>query len=94
MNNLRHFEKLQTLVKETADLLVRLKFENKKLREENEKLLKKLENLKIDNGGQTTKEIERLRAKNLVLQQKHDLISTRLSAVLDRVQNLTGSVDS
>ncbi len=94
MNNLRNFEKLQTLVKETADLLVRLKFENKKLREENEKLLKKLENLKVDNNGQTTREIEQLRAKNLVLQKKHDLISTRLSAVLDRVQNLTGSVDS
>jgi len=85
---------LQVLVKEAADLLVRLKFENKKLREENEKLLKKLELHKNNDNSQNTAEIEQLRANNRALKQKHDLISTRLSAVLDRVQNLTGGVES
>ena len=85
---------MQVLVKEAADLLVRLKFENKKLREENEKLLKKLELHKNNDNSQNTAEIEQLRANNRALKQKHDLISTRLSAVLDRVQNLTGGVES
>jgi FtsZ-binding cell division protein ZapB len=94
VNNLRQFDKLQILVKEAADLLIRLKFENKKLREENEKLVKKLAQIENNENYQTTGEIEQLRAKNRALKQKHDLISSRLSAVLDRVQNLTGGVES
>ncbi len=94
MNNLRQFDKLQTLVKEAADLLIRLKFENKKLREENENLLKKLEKNKNNGNAQTSEEVEQLKEKNRALQQKHDLISRRLSDVLDRVQNLTGGVES
>ena len=93
MNNIRQFDRLQVLVKESADLLVRLKLENKKLKEENEKLLKQLEQYKNNDSGQATEEIEKLKARNHALKEKHDLISSRLSAVLDRVQNLTGGVE-
>lgn len=94
MNNIRQFDRLQILVKESADLLIRLKLENKKLKEENEKLLKQLEQYKNNDSGQATEEIEKLKARNDALKEKHDLISSRLSAVLDRVQNLTGGVES
>ena len=91
---IRQFEKLQSLVKEAVDQLLKVKLENKNLHQQISELKSQIENSTNTNNGNLTEEIERLKSENSALQEKHRVISSRLKKVLVKVKSLSDGVES
>ena len=91
---IRQFEKLQGLVKETVDQILRVKLENKNLQKQINELRDKLDNNTNVNNDNLSSEIERLNSENKMLREKQRVISSRLRKVLAKVKNLSEGVES
>jgi len=87
---IEQFDRLQNLVKETTDLVVKLKFENKSLRENNEKLKQKL----ADGTGKSESKLKRLEKENIGLRQRQEKVTARLMHLREKVKSLTEGVES
>jgi len=91
---IRQFEKLQSLVNEAADQILKLKLENKRLSQQFSDLQNNVENLTNKNNDKLTEEIKHLKSENKALQEKQQVISSRLRKVLAKVKNLSEGVES
>jgi FtsZ-binding cell division protein ZapB len=92
--HLTHFDKLQQMVKESAELLIRLKFENRTLKKENENLKQEINNYNTNVLSESTEKIKLLERENKELKDKANLIRTRLVHLLDRIKSLSPGVES
>jgi FtsZ-binding cell division protein ZapB len=88
--SLDQFNRLQKLVKDSADLIVRLKFENSTLREKNEKLQKEVK----DDTNKSVQKLKRLEAENNLLKQRQQKVTSRLVHLRNKVKSLTEGVES
>jgi FtsZ-binding cell division protein ZapB len=88
--NLEQFNRLQDMVKESADLIVRLKFENNTLREKNEKLQEEVK----DGTNKSVQKLKRLEAENSLLKQRQEKVTSRLMHLRNKVKSLTEGVES
>ena len=87
---LGQFDRLQQLVKETTDLVIKLKFENKSLKDKYAKLQEE-----VNNGSKSSsKKIKRLEEENFALKQKRDKVSSRLVHLRNKVSSLAKGVNS
>ena len=91
---IRQFEKLQSLVKEATDQILKLKLENKRLNQQISELQNNVENHTNKNNDKLTEEITHLKSENKALQEKQQVISSRLRKVLAKVKNLSEGVES
>jgi len=91
---LAQFDKLQQLVKESAELLIRLKFENRTLKKENEQLKQKIKNPEYHVSPEISEKIKTLERENTELRDREKLFRTRLSNLLIRIKTLSVGVDS
>ena len=91
---IRQFEKLQSLVKEATDQILKLKLENKKLNKQISDLQNNVENHTNINNDKLTEEIKHLKSENKALHEKQQVISSRLRKVLAKVKNLSEGVES
>ena len=82
---LDQFEKVQQNIKQVNDLIIKLKLENKKLRQENEQLKSQ-----VSESSNGTSAIEQ---QNKILKRKQKMVSARLTGILERVKVLTEGVD-
>jgi len=88
--SLEQFSQLQQLVKESADLIIRLKFENNTLREKNEKL-----QTEVKNGlNKSVQKLKRLEAENSLLKEQQEKVTSRLIHLRNKVKSLTVGVES
>jgi FtsZ-binding cell division protein ZapB len=87
---LEQFDQLQKLIKQTSDLVVRLKFENKKLKDDNEKLQLKISN----SSNKTVEQLKRLKDENVFLRQRQEKVNSRLMHLRNKVKSLKESVGS
>jgi FtsZ-binding cell division protein ZapB len=87
---LEQFERLGQLIKETTDLVVRLKFENKTLKEENEKLKNELQS----GTEKSAQNMKRLEEKNIFLKQRQEKTTSRLMHIRNKIQNLSQGVET
>ena len=88
--SLEQFNRLQILVKESADLIVRLKFENNTLREKNEKLQEEVKT----GTNKSVQKLDRLKAENSLLKQRQERVTSRLMHLRNKVKSLTEGVES
>ncbi len=91
---IRQFDKLQGLVKEAVDQILKLKLENKNSHRQISELREKIENNTHKNNETLSEEIEHLKSENNTLREKHQVISSRLRKVLVKVKSLTEGVES
>ena len=82
---LDQFEKIQYNVKEVSDLILKLKLENKKLRQENEQLKSQ-----ISEPSDGTSAVEQ---QNKILRRKQKMVTARLTGMLERVKVFTEGVE-
>lgn len=87
---LEHFERLQKLVQETTDLLIKLKFENIEIKEKYEKLEEKLKN----GNDKTVRKLKRLEEENFLLKQQQEKATSRLMHLRTKVRSITEGVES
>jgi FtsZ-binding cell division protein ZapB len=87
---LEQFSRLQQLVQESADLIVRLKFENNTLKEKNEKLQEEVK----DGTIKSVQKLKRLEAENNLLKQRQEKVTSRLMHLRNKVKSLTEGVES
>jgi FtsZ-binding cell division protein ZapB len=87
---LEQFSRLQQLVHESADLIIRLKFENNTLREKNEKLQEEVK----DGTIKSVQKLKRLEAENNLLKQRQEKVTSRLMHLRNKVKSLTEGVES
>ena len=90
----RQFEKLQSLVKEATDQILKLKLENKSLNQQISELQNNVENHTNKNNDKLTEEVKHLKSENKALLEKQQVISSRLRKVLAKVKNLSEGVES
>jgi len=90
----RQFEKLQSLVNEATDQILKLKLENKRLNQQISELQNNVENHKNKNNDKLTEEVKHLKSENKALLEKQQVISSRLRKVLAKVKNLSEGVES
>lgn len=88
--NLEQFHRLQQLVKESTDLIVRLKFENNTLREKNDKLQEEVK----DSTDKSVQKLKRLETENDLLKQRQEKVTSRLMHLRNKVKSLTEGVES
>ncbi len=88
--SLEQFNRLQQLVKESADLIVRLKFENNTLKEKNEKLQEEVK----DGTYKSVQKLKRLETENSLLKQRQEKVTSRLMHLRNKVKSLTEGVES
>jgi FtsZ-binding cell division protein ZapB len=88
--SLDQFERLQQLVKDSSDLIVRLKFENNTLKEKNEKLQEELK----DGTNKSVQKLKRLETENTQLKQRQEKVTSRLMHLRKKVKSLTEGVES
>ena len=88
--SLDQFNRLKQLVKDSADLIVRLKFENNKLREKNEKLQEEVK----DGTTKSVQKLKRLATENSLLKQRQEKVTSRLMHLRNKVKSLTEGVES
>jgi FtsZ-binding cell division protein ZapB len=88
--SLEQFNRLQQLVKESADLIVRLKFENNTLKEKNEKLQEEVK----DGTYKSVQKLKRLETENNLLKQRQEKVTSRLMHLRNKVKSLTEGVES
>ena len=91
---IRQFDKLQGLIKEAVDQILKLKLENKNSHRQISELREKIENNAHKNNETLSGEIERLKSENNALHEKHQVISSRLRKVLAKVKSLNEGVES
>jgi len=96
MNNMqiRQFDKLQNLVREAADQILKLKLENKRLNKQISDLQNNVDNNTNKNNDKLTEEITHLKSENKALLDKQQVISSRLRKVLAKVKSLSEGVES
>ncbi len=87
--SLEQFNRLQELVKESADLIVRLKFENNTLREKNEKLQEEVKT----GTNKSVQKLDRLKAENSLLKRRQERVTSRLMHLRNKVKSLTEGVE-
>jgi FtsZ-binding cell division protein ZapB len=87
--SLEQFNRLQELVKESADLIVRLKFEINTLREKNEKLQEEVKT----GTNKSVQKLDRLKAENSLLKQRQERVTSRLMHLRNKVKSLTEGVE-
>ncbi len=87
--SLEQFNRLQKLVKESADLIVRLKFENNTLKEKNEKLQEEVKT----GTDKSVQKLDRLKAENSLLKQRQERVTSRLMHLRNKVKSLTEGVE-
>ncbi len=87
--SLEQFNRLQKLVKESADLIVRLKFENNTLKEKNEKLQEEVKT----GTDKSVQKLDRLKAENNLLKQRQERVTSRLMHLRNKVKSLTEGVE-
>ncbi len=87
---LDQFDRLQQLVKETADVVIKLKFENKTLAHKNVKLQEEL-NTKTE---KTVQNLKRLEEDNNFLRQRQEKVTSRLMHLRNKLKSLTTGVES
>jgi FtsZ-binding cell division protein ZapB len=88
--SIEQFNRLQQLVKESSDLIIRLKFENNTLKEKNEKLQEEVK----DGTNKSVQKLKRLVAENNLLKQRQDKVTSRLMHLRNKVKSLTEGVES
>jgi FtsZ-binding cell division protein ZapB len=88
--NLDQFNRLQQLVKDSTDLIVRLKFVNNTLREKNEKLQEEVK----DGTNKSVQKLKRLETENSQLKQQKEKVTSRLMHLRNKVKSLTEGVES
>ena len=88
--SLEQFNRLQQLVKESADLIIRLKFENNALREKCEKLQEEVKN----GSNKSVQKLKRLETENSLLKQRQEKVTSRLMHLRNKVKSLTVGVES
>jgi FtsZ-binding cell division protein ZapB len=88
--SIEQFDRLQQLVKDSADLIIRLKFENNTLREENKKLQEEVK----DGTNKSVQKIKRIEAENSHLKQRQEKVTSRLMHLRNKVKSLTEGVES
>jgi FtsZ-binding cell division protein ZapB len=91
---LAQFDKLQQLVKDSADILIRLKFENRNLKKENEQLKQKINNPEYHVSPEISEKLKKLERENGELRDREILFRTRLFNLLTRIKSLSPGVDS
>ena len=91
--NTRQFEKLQQIAKEASDLIVQLKLENRKLKQENFRLNEKFDEISNNGPKEFSEKINEIKIENTRLQKKQEIISSRLVTILDRVKGLAEGVE-
>jgi FtsZ-binding cell division protein ZapB len=91
---LAQFDKLQQLVKDSADILIRLKFELRTLKKENEQLKEKINNPEYHVSPEITEKIKLLERENNELRDRERLFRTRLVNLLAKVRSLSPGVES
>jgi FtsZ-binding cell division protein ZapB len=82
---LDQFEKVQKNIKSVSDLILNLKLENNKLRQENEQL-----KLLVSEPSNVTNNFEQ---ENKLLKRKQKMVTARLTGILERVNVLTEGVE-
>jgi FtsZ-binding cell division protein ZapB len=82
---LDQFEKIQNNIKSVSDLILKLKLENKKLRQENEQL-----KTQVSEPSNVTNNFEQ---ENKILKRKQKMVTARLTGILERVKVLTEGVE-
>jgi predicted nuclease with TOPRIM domain len=87
---LAQFDQLQKLVKDTADVVIKLKFENKALSDKNKKLQEEL-NTKTE---KTVQKLKRLETENNFLRQRQEKVTSRLMHLRKKLRSLTTGVES
>lgn len=88
--SLEQFYRLQELVKESADLIIRLKLENNTLKEKNAKLQEEAKS----GSNKTVQKIKRLEAENRLLKNRQENVTSRLIHLRNKVKSLTIGVES
>ena len=88
--SIEQFDRLQQLVKESVDLIVKLKFDNNTLRERNEKLQEEVK----DGTDKSAQKLKRLEAENSLLKQRQEKVTSRLMHLRNKVKSLTEGVES
>ena len=88
--SLEQFNRLQHLIKESVDLIIKLKFENNTLREKNEKLQEEVK----DGTNKSVQKLKRLDAENSLLKQRQEKVTSRLMHLRNKVKSLTEGVES
>ena len=87
---LEQFERLQELVKETTDLVMRLKFENRELKAK----CQKLEAKQTVDGDKTLQKLKRLEKENIFLKQQQEKAVSRLMHLKNHIQLVSKGVES
>jgi FtsZ-binding cell division protein ZapB len=87
---LDQFDRLQQLVKDSADVIVKLKFENKALTEKNTKLQEALST----KTEKTAQKLKRMEEENIVLRQRQEKVTSRLMHLRNKLRSLTTGVES
>ena len=88
--SLEQFNRLQQLVKESVDLIIKLKFDNNILREKNEKLQKEVK----DDTNKSVQKLKRIESENSLLKQQQEKVTSRLMHLRNKVKSLTEGVES
>ena len=88
--SLDQFNRLQQLVKDSADLIVRLKFENNTLKEKYDKLQEEVK----DGTNKSVQKLKRLETENKLLKQRQEKVTSRLIHLRNKVKSLTEGVES
>jgi FtsZ-binding cell division protein ZapB len=91
---LTQFDKLQQLVKDSAELMIRLKFENRNLKKENEKLTQTINNPEYRVSAEVSQRLKNLERENTELRDREKLIRSRLVNLLTKIKSLSAGVDS
>ncbi len=87
--SLEQFKLLQKLVKDSADLIIRLKFENNTLREKIGKLQEEVKT----GTNKSVQKLDRLKAENSLLKQRQERATSRLMHLRNKVKSLTEGVE-
>ena len=87
---LDQFDRLQNLVRETSDVILKLKFENKNLMEKNEKMQRELDS----KSEKTAHKLQRLEEENRILREKQEKVTSRLMHLRNKVKSLNEGVES
>ena len=87
---LDQFDRLQHLVGKSSEEILRLKFENKSLKDQNEKMHRELES----KSEKTTQKLKRLEEENKLLRQKQEKVTSRLMHLRHKVESLSEGVES
>ena len=88
--SIEQFYRLEELVKESVDLIVRLKLENNTLKEKNSKLQEEVKS----GSNKTVQKIKRLEAENRLLKNRQENVTSRLIHLRNKVKSLTIGVES